>query len=263
VDAIVARFDGRGKHKWSKRFTSPGVQMVKRVAVDAKGAVVIAGTYTYTVSFGGKELPATALIPRVFLAKLDRDGNFLWSHGFRGSGVVNIAKLLVDQEDNAVIAGELGGAIDFGAGSLAEKGKVDAFAAKFDPDGKLLWGQRYGGPEAKLSAKAAGVDTRGNIWLGGDFSGAMAFADKRLESAHALDATVFELDKASGAFLWAGATGDRYNQSVQFLGFAPHSDIAVITGSCMGTVDFGGARARVKNQKNAELYTFLVATKLE
>jgi hypothetical protein len=264
VDAIVVRFDGEGRHRWSKRFASPGVQMVKRVAVDAKGAVFIAGSYTYTVSFGGKELPATAQIPRLFLAKFDREGNFLWSHGFRGSGVANIAKLMVDQEGNAVIAGELGGSIDFGAGSLAEKGKVDAFAAKFDPDGKLVWGQRYGGVDATLSVKAAGVDTRGNIWLGGDFSGALAlFTDKRSESVHALDAVVFKLDKASGAVLWAGATGDRYNQSVQFLGFAPHSDIAFITGSFMGTVDFGGARARMKNPKNAELYTFLVATKLE
>lgn len=78
-----------------------------------------------------------------FLARFDKTGMQLWLKTFGDSKKSDYARAVAtDATGNAYVVGVTGGAFG-GASNLGGDG--DAFLAKFDPDGKLLWNKQFGG----------------------------------------------------------------------------------------------------------------------
>ena len=129
---FLAKFDAGGAHAWSKRFGDGGIQTGSGVALDAAGNVVLTGDFGAQLDFGGGPLQSGGASD-VFLAKLDADGAHLWSKRFGDAANQAGRGVAVDPWGNVLIAGDFGGAIDFGAGSLVSSGGADSFVAKFGP----------------------------------------------------------------------------------------------------------------------------------
>jgi hypothetical protein len=55
-DVVVAKLDAAGNHLWSKRFGDGGFQFSEGVAVDGFDNVIITGTFSNSVNFGGGPL---------------------------------------------------------------------------------------------------------------------------------------------------------------------------------------------------------------
>src|SRR4051812_12409319 len=70
---------------WKKRLGGTGREVGLVVTTDAEGNVYVAGEFNGTASFGGAALTGKGGSD-AFLAKLDRDGNPVWSKGIGGAG---------------------------------------------------------------------------------------------------------------------------------------------------------------------------------
>jgi len=133
------------------------------VSFDSQGNTIVAG-----FSFSS---------PPLFLVKFSSTGTILWSLAFQptGSGATFIGEpgrrgaLAIDYDNNIIIAG-----------SIFLTGKdYDAFVAKLDPDGNILWFVSFGGSRRE-HAYGVALDNIGNIYVTGatnSFSGAAGTYD--------------------------------------------------------------------------------------
>jgi len=80
-----------------------------------------------------------------------------WSRGVGGFSNDVINDIVVDATGNIYVAGSITGTVDFGAGPIGSGGgSVDAFLAKYDANGTLLWARSFGsGGTERVIALAA------------------------------------------------------------------------------------------------------------
>ena len=72
------------------------------------------------------------------------------------------------------LTGYFAGSVDFGGGALASAGGTDIYVVKFGKNGNYLWSKRFGDDEDQEGMSVA-VDDSGNVWVAGDFFGAVDF----------------------------------------------------------------------------------------
>src|SRR5438093_2091384 len=113
---FVAKYSAAGAPVWSKAFGGGLNDVGNGVAVDSGGNVVIIGTASGTVSFGGG--PITANGYTVVLAKFAPAGAHLWSRGFGDSFSNSGNSVAVDPSGNIAVTGAFSGPIDFGGRAL-------------------------------------------------------------------------------------------------------------------------------------------------
>ncbi len=113
------------------------------------------------------------------LAKFDQNGNLIWEQILGGSDEENrhpdnnfdYGKITIDQLGNCYVTG-ITSSDDFplvNAFQNSRAGGTDAFIAKFDPDGQLVFSSYLGGSqnENELGSGAVAVDQTGNIFVTG------------------------------------------------------------------------------------------------
>ena len=103
-----------------------------------------------------------------------------------------------------------------GSVTLTRIGTQDAFVAKLDASGTVLWAKNFGGSGAYAYGWSIAVDGSGNVYLGGDFATAN-LTTPALTKIGSLDAFAFKLD-ATGAVTWAqnfgGSGASAYGWSI-------------------------------------------------
>jgi hypothetical protein len=129
IDLVVARLDGNGSHLWSKRFGAQEEQFGLGVQVDSRGCIVVASEVKGSIDFGGGPL-VSAGDSDVVVAKLDPDGNHVWSQRFGSAGLQQVTTMAVDGNDDILLAGGFEGTLDFGGTPLQSAGGQDIFIAK-------------------------------------------------------------------------------------------------------------------------------------
>jgi hypothetical protein len=138
-----------------------------------------------------------------------------WAKNFGSSGSLTyITGTTVDAAGNTYIAGSFYGAsLTLGTFTLTRVGAQDAFAAKINAAGSVLWaknfgdsGRTYANQPVSAVASAIAVDSTGNVYLGGDTdSGSLTIPALGPLSAWGAS-FVLKLD-ASGATVWAKGFG--------------------------------------------------------
>lgn len=124
-----------------------------------------------------------------------------------------------------------------GSQSLTSAGDTDAFVAKFDPAGNLLWAESFGGLGSDQAVGLA-LDSSGVAFVVGRFSGTVSFdAAHTFTSAGDTDVFVMKLD-CSGNVVYATQAGGAGHDSG--IGMAVDaSGQAYVTGFFAGTANFG------------------------
>ncbi len=142
ADAFVARLDADGKCIWASHAGAPPGRNSEAcaIAVDRQGNSYITGYFRENISFGAITLEAGGELG-IFVAKLDRCGNWLWARGAGGSYANSIA---LDQQNNIYVTGAFGGTADFGGYILTTDNNCNIFVAKLDSDGNWLWAKEAG-----------------------------------------------------------------------------------------------------------------------
>jgi PKD repeat protein len=204
----------------TKTYVAPGTYVATVTVTDNKGASS-SDSATYVVNPSGGPGWAKAI------GSTDIDLGF---------GVAS------DGAGNAIVVGTFRGAITIGTTQLVSAGGADAYLAKYDPSGNVLWAKRFGGTfdDAFTSID---VDANGDVVAVGRFQGTASFGGTALVSAGGLDIVIAKYSGANGSHLWSKRFGDASDQSAEAVSVDPHGEAAV-TGYYVGTVNFGGTTLR-------------------
>jgi outer membrane protein assembly factor BamB len=237
-DGLIARYDAAGNLLWGRSFGGPSAFVtVKAAGIDGAGNLIVAGTYTGDIDFGGGAgLTYQAFTTNMFLVKFDTNGDHLWSRRLTG-GLVEITGVTGDAAGYTVVAGYHGSAFDFGGGPL-DADLYDVFVARYDPTGTHVWSRSFGDPGTYQYAFDVATDAAGNVFITGHFNSAVDFGGGDLISAGSWDIFVARFDQA-GTHQWSRRFGDAGTQRAYSLA-VDGSDAVTVAGHFFGTVDFGG-----------------------
>lgn len=235
-DAYLAKFDGTGTYLWSKHFGDTGDQTAGGVATDPSGNVVMTGTYSGTVDFGGGPLAASG--DDVFLVKLDPSGTHVWSHRYGDSSGQSGTSVATDAAGNIYLAADVAGSVDFGGGTLTSAGGSDNCLVKFDANAVHQWSHIWGDLSDQGSARVA-VGPTGNVYLGGTLSGTVDFGGGPLVTQGVWDIFLAAFDN-SGVHQWSQRFGDSSKYQLGTGVATDASDNVILTGFFQGKANFGG-----------------------
>jgi hypothetical protein len=129
-DAFLAKLTSGGSHLWSKRFGSTGSDTTwGGAAVSADRRVVLAGTFTGTVDFGGGNL-MSAVSRDLFLVEFGPDGTYAWSLRLGGTEPATAYGVTIDASGQVVLGGSIRGTVSVGGYPLVSAGDDDAYVMR-------------------------------------------------------------------------------------------------------------------------------------
>jgi len=244
MDIVVAKIDAAtGAVLWGKQFGGAGNQVCESVTIDNNGDVIVAGGYSGTLKFGGatSALPVQAdtSLALLYVARLDgTSGAPIAARTWGTAGRSNAYSVTVDASSNIIVAGVLGGDIDFGGGiSITNAGWTDAFVVKLTSTLAPVWAKSFGDADFDQTARSVGVTSIGDVFIGGSFKGNLGTLGLTSTNQTTVDAFTAKLAASDGAVLDAHAYGDA-------AGAQAVSSIAVArtaTGALANSVFIGGS----------------------
>jgi hypothetical protein len=209
INGYVAAFDASGNWRWDYALGSEQ-SFARHVVSDPYGNMLIAGTFRGAIQLGPPEIVATGS-EDVFVIEIDPEGTLLYASTFSSDGFVEPFGLArFPHDDGFVLVGSLDGTVDFGSGPLS--GSTAAFVARFDEQGTALWSITLESSDQAV-ASCVVVNSRGDILLGGTFSGTLQTPAASSADFDSSDAFVLALNGKDGSLLWEhalGGTGYQY-----------------------------------------------------
>ena len=203
-DIFVAQIRTDGTWGWARRAGGKQEDMGHGVAVDSKGNIYLAGTFTEGADFGSTTF-STVKSYNSFVAKLDKKGNWLWVKRAGGSYLNDAAfGLYVNAKDGVWFTGQFASAGAFGNTTLTAQGTPgakDIFVAHLDSEGNWKWAVRAGSPFYDV-ARDIVVDSIGNAYITGKFMKQATWGSFTLTATGTTDVFVAKLSNR-GTWLWA------------------------------------------------------------
>lgn len=175
---FLLKYSSDGTLLWAKQASgaSPATSTPIDIDTDVSGNIFITGTMFRAVDFGGVTLTACVTCASdVFTAKYDPSGNLLWAKKAGGSdanGDVSFG-ISVTPSGESYITGSYYGTASFDAvvlGNISGINNSNAFVAKYDASGNILWAKGGSGEGRSVS-----VDNASNIYATGRFGALRTF----------------------------------------------------------------------------------------
>jgi hypothetical protein len=227
ADGFIGRF-GPAAPAWIARIlrtNGTGSMGEAKILASAPGpgSTIYAGGYiTETTTFSLTSGTTTTPI-KTLTSTGDRDVFLARFNTFTGAvdltrtygGVADDEITSAASSDGAlVIAGRFGesggqqGTLAFGgtAKPLTSNGGLDIFVAKLDGNGDGIWAVHYGGTGDEKDPRIA-LDTAGDVYVTGTFTGQIAFGAVNLVSMGDIDVFVAKLHGSDGSVAWAISRG--------------------------------------------------------
>jgi hypothetical protein len=234
IDAYVAIFDSLGEDIYSRSFGGKGSQVARGVVVDAKGDVVVVGSFDTAFDDGAGAVPSAGMDDG-FVVELDPKGKVLWSLTFGGS-LADIARgVALDEAGNVIVGGTFAGSVDFGGGLLtATPGHTSGFVLELDPNGKHLWSQSFDTDDDTVITGVAATPA-GDVAATGYFKGTGDLGDGPFTSAGDDDVFLTRMD-STGKRAWARTVSGTKIQRASGVTFGVNGDV-VIAGTSNEILD--------------------------
>ncbi len=163
---------------------------------------------------------------------------------FGGAGDDRGQSMVVDAAGNIYVTGIFKGTADFDPSAstfnlTSTPDVYDAYVAKLNSQGELLWAVHAGGT-GTVDGKSVAVDSQGNVYVTGYFTGTADFDPRPNDdwnlTATQADAFVWKLSSV-GAVVWAKKAGGSGFDSASSLAIDSAGDVYV-TGQFIGTAEF-------------------------
>lgn len=179
---FVSKLDGSGNFVWAKKLGGGNLDFGYSVKTDKTGNVYSTGTFSGFGNIGDFD-PGTATYNFVatsttdgYISKLNSLGDFVWAKHLKGKRISSQAEpssLYLDNNNDIYVTGDYADSVDFDPGVMDyfyTSTYLDAFILKLDPLGDFVWAKAIHGDQ-NVKSYSISVDTSGNIYTCGDFSG--------------------------------------------------------------------------------------------
>ncbi|MBS1951298.1 MAG: hypothetical protein OJF59_003150 [Cytophagales bacterium] len=205
----VAKYSNDGDLLWAKGATNGECQ---GVGTDNENNIYAGGYFSDKTTFGNIGLTSNGKSD-AYVVKYSPSGNVLWAKKFGGDDG-EISTCETDKLGNVYLSGLFfSKTITTEKSTLTNNGLINAFIAKFDKDGNLIWTKSAGGNNGEAPATATRefyVDENGNAFCTGSNWSEFTFAGKTIKPvAGSEDIFILKYDKY-GNELWGvdyGGTG--------------------------------------------------------
>jgi hypothetical protein len=212
IDMFLAKLDTSGNVVWSQKMGGSGHDQGNAICTDNQGNLYLTGCFTSTVSFGTNVLTSYGGSD-IFLARMDTAGNYIWVR--KAGSTVNPTvseegiDLVLDGGNNILLSGGFEGTATFSPYTVASNGSVDAFVAKYDTNGNILWVRNGGSTSYHDAAHSVGCGPSKEVYISGFFEGTANFSGTSVISNGSRDIFIAKYDSL-GTIQWvehAGGTG--------------------------------------------------------
>lgn len=243
-DMFLVKYDPDGQVLWSVSTGGPAHDDGLCVAVDANGNVVVAGYFKgATLTFGSTVLTSSSpsiSLTEMFVAKFDAEGQLKWAKSAGGNNYDQANSVAIDTFGNIILAGTFSSStMSFGNLSLSNSSNLsDAFLAKYDPDGEILWARNAAGANFD-DASSVTVNQAGDIFVAGKFySTTLSFGNLTISNAGADDIFLAKYN-ADGNPVWAKSIGGDKNDSAKSIFADTEGNVLMAGGFQSTTIAFG------------------------
>lgn len=238
-DIVFAKYDLDGNLIWAKSEGSSNSEKALGVTSDKDGNVYICGYYSNSTKINGTTISGK-LGRNMFIAKYDKDGVFQWFKD-AGSDARDEAKAVkCDSDGNVYVCGVYHNNCVFGPNTLKtfhETPFWDAFLAKYDKDGTLLW-VKTGGGDVDDGAWSLAIDNSNSIYISGEYAAYAEFGGIGRSAKGEADSYVAKYNSSGDLQWFKGAGSDKVDRA---RGMGTDGTHIFITGQFGGTATFGGA----------------------
>jgi len=231
-----------GGWQWAVGVENPDWLISKDTALDNQGNLYVVGEFRGTSSFGNHTITTSLYNSEVFVAKMDRYGNWLWVTQTQRPTIsqsVGATGIVVDNTGNCYVSGHFTDTALFGSISLTST-STSMFVAKIDSAGSWQWVQTNTQVTSNSSARNSDLAISDNILcVTGYYYREIGFGNTTLgyDYSNRPNNYVAKLDQGGN---WISAIRS-YNSSVWGAGCIALDDEsnAYISGSFTGSVQFG------------------------
>jgi hypothetical protein len=243
----LAKYDRAGRVAWARTVaytTAAGSDLyANAVAVDRSGHIYIAGRFVADVTFDGVSRVSVGSSD-MYLVKLGPSGEFDWvkTPGGAGNGSFGqdgITSMGLDSAGNIYCSGHYNTDARFDAIQLSSTLTFEAFIAKYDSAGHVLWARSAGEFGALHIALGMAVDGAGNTYTTGKFFNKISFGEFVLDAIDAEQKIFIVKTGPDGTVLWAKKVGSGgYYGSAQGVAVDALGNVYV-AGQFRATISFG------------------------
>lgn len=213
-------------------------EIVKDVAVDASGNVLVCGTFIGSVDFGQSTfLSSTSGSRDAFVAKYDPSGTLLWAKKIGGTVTDEAISIAVDASSNAFVCGWYTGTAAAGTFTFTAATGTDGFLVKYDSAGTEVWAKTINGTSSDEITDIIPTAS-GNIYVLGYYFGTCTFSASIIKTSTGGGEMFLATYDASGTPLSVNNTTGAGNEGPKNMALAPNGEI-YICGFFNGTVTFG------------------------
>lgn len=198
---FLARYNSNGDCIMAKSFE---VSYLFDMASDGQHNIVITGGFLNTATFGTINIQANW--QDIYVAKSDKDGNWLWAKKIGGEEEDQGLGVSIDPLGNIILTGFFEKTVSFGDTTLTSSGESDIFIASFNALGTLNWVRQAGGGEGNQYGFAVDTDSEGNIIITGSIIDVTHFGNFTIDPQG--EASYVAMYNKQGICQWAtGVTG--------------------------------------------------------
>jgi hypothetical protein len=248
-DVFISKYDSVGQVLWATNIGGAGSDNGRGITSDSLNNSYVTGRYASnpvifnsysTISSGTILVSSFGTLSTsgsfdAFIAKYNSSGQVLWATAIRGNSTENVYSISTDSLNNIYVTGEYasnpvifnsystissGTILVSSFGTLSTSGSFDAFIAKYNSSGQVLWATNVGGAGSD-SGFGISTDSLNNIYVTGNYasnpvifnsystisSGAIVVSSfGTLSTSGLIDAFVAKYN-SSGQVLWATNVG--------------------------------------------------------
>lgn len=210
-DIFVATIDQQGNPLWIKTLSGPAFEEGKSVATDSSNNIYLVGSFRDFLYPNGNTISGNGSYD-VYLAKYDQTGQLLWVETMGGPSADEGTYVNVDNKQNIVLVGWYDRYMEIDTILLSGSKEEDGFAAKFNPNGDLLWVESLAGT---FDERSYGVDfdDNNNVYIMGTLDSLLILDGDSLKNRHLNRPTDIYIAKydEGGTYQWAQALGHYFN----------------------------------------------------
>lgn len=236
-DILLAKLEpDEGEPIWHRVFTGQGDGGYAEpwsMALDADGNIALVGRFTKSLLLAEPHAANTDYDENrydAFVAKLDPDGEPLWSTSFGDQWDDVAREVTIGPTGEVAAVGSFAGVATvlghtWEAPSSASSRPPNAFVVQLGPEGDYRWSKSLG-DDGYQDGYGVAIDSDGQTYVSGTFGGTIHFGGDARTSHGGYDLFLASYDLA-GRLLWSWHAGDGAAEGARELAVTPDGQLAV------------------------------------